>query len=95
MSKEFEEKIVAKRKSKRIFRYKCSLTEREYKVTAEAKNPEELMSVEAYYELHPDEDDRPEPIMAQLKIEKENEEQEQQSDPLFDELAQFDVSNKS
>lgn len=63
---------MAKRRSKRIYRYKCSLTEQEIKVTSEAPQPEELVTVEAYYQLHPEEDDRPESALAQLGIDRDN-----------------------
>jgi hypothetical protein len=56
---------VARKKHKKIYRYSCTLTGEEFKVTAEAKNPDELMSVKAYYEMNPEKDDRPEHIKIQ------------------------------
>jgi hypothetical protein len=61
---------VAKRKKfKKIYRYQCTMTEEEFKTTREAPNPDDLMSVKAYYEMHPEEDDRPEDIRKQLEVE--------------------------
>lgn len=50
------------RAKKEIFFYKCSITDQKYKVTKKANNPDELISVHAYYDLHPENDDRPEHI---------------------------------
>lgn len=36
---------MARKQKKQIFRYKCSITEEEFKTTQQAKNPEELVSV--------------------------------------------------
>ena len=57
---------MAKKRTKRIYRYRCTLTDEEFKVTREAPNPEELVSVKAYYQLHPEEDDRPEAVKKRL-----------------------------
>ena len=62
---------MARKKSKRIFTLKCSLTEESFKTTRDAPQPEELISIKAYYELNPDKDDRPEHIKAKLKAEEE------------------------
>lgn len=58
---------MARKKLKKIYKYQCSITDEPYKTTREAPNPEELMSVEAYYDLHPEEDDRPENIKIGLE----------------------------
>ena len=70
---------MAKKKAKRFFKYNCSITEKTYKVTREAPNPEELVSVAAYYELHPDMDDRPEHIKDQEIVEMPSEDTEELS----------------
>lgn len=62
---------MARKKKKEIFRYDCTLTGETYKTTKKAKNPEELVSVAAYYELHPEKDDRPEHILKDLGEVKE------------------------
>ncbi len=60
---------MARKKQKKIYKYQCQITEEWYKTTKEAKNPDDLMSVEAYYDMNPDEDDRPEHIKQQLQKE--------------------------
>lgn len=62
---------MAKNRYRRTYRYKCGITGKEIKVTREAPNPDELMSVEAYYQLNPEEDDRKESEMARLGLDKE------------------------
>lgn len=62
---------MARKKFKKIFRYSCTLTGEEFKVTAEAKNPDDLMSVKAFYEMNPERDDRPEHIKVQLEQEEQ------------------------
>lgn len=42
-----------------------------FKTTAEAKHPDELVSVKAYYELHPDKDDRPQDVKIRIKQDDE------------------------
>ena len=51
---------MARKKYKKTYDYECSLTGKKFRRTKEVKNPEELISVDAYYELHPENDDRPE-----------------------------------
>lgn len=58
---------VARKKLKKVYKYQCTITEEFYKTTREAPNPDELVCVEAYYEMHPEEDDRPENIKIQLQ----------------------------
>lgn len=62
---------MARKKFRKIYRYECTLTGEEFKVTSEAKNPDELVSVKAYYEMNPDKDDRPEHIKVQLEQENQ------------------------
>lgn len=40
-----------------------------YKTTKKAANPDDLVSVNAYYDMNPEEDDRPEEIKKELGIE--------------------------
>jgi hypothetical protein len=75
---------MAKRsRAGRIYKYNCTITEEEYKVTSKSQNPEELISVRAYYEMNPDEDDRPEAVIKSLgdipeaSSEEEEEEEEE------------------
>lgn len=57
-----------KRREKVTYNYQCSLTNEEYVTTAKAEHPKDLVSVKAYYELHPDMDDRPAVVKKQLGI---------------------------
>jgi hypothetical protein len=57
---------VARKKKKIIYKYQCQITEEWFKTTKEAKNPDDLMSVTAYYDLNAEEDDRPEHIKQEL-----------------------------
>ena len=57
---------MGKRRNVQIYRYNCTITEQEFKTTREAPRPDELVSVQAWYELHPEEDDRPENIKKQF-----------------------------
>ena len=52
---------MGKRDQAQYHTYQCPVTERSYKLTRRAPGgTDELLSVEAWYEMHPDEDDRPE-----------------------------------
>lgn len=59
---------MARKKHVTIHKYECQITGETYKTTREAPNPEELVSVQGYYELNPDKDDRPEHIKKGLGI---------------------------
>ncbi len=64
--------MAKRRKEKKIYKYDCSLTGDTYKVTAKAENPEELMSVKAWYEMNPEHDDRTDDVKKRLGIELES-----------------------
>ena len=71
---------MAKRKrEKKTYRYQCSLTGEKFKTTQESQNPDDLMSIRSYYELNPDNDDRPE------NIKRDIDEEEQSVEDLFEE----------
>jgi hypothetical protein len=53
---------------KKTYRYECTLTGDTFKRTAETKSVDDLVSVAAYYELNPEEDDRPDVIKKELGI---------------------------
>ena len=59
---------MARKPIKRIYDYKCTMTEESFQVTREAPHPSELVSVAAYYQLNPDKDDRPDYIKKTLGI---------------------------
>ncbi len=62
---------MSKKKIKKIYKYECTMTGETFKTTAEAKHPDELVSVKAYYELNPDKDDRPSDVKIRLKQDEE------------------------
>jgi len=74
---------VARPKKKIFYKYKCTLSGKEYKCTRKAPNPDELVSLKAYYDLNPEEDDRPANIVRNLSYEEED-------DQSFDSDSQFD-----
>lgn len=61
--------MAKRRKEKRFYKYSCTITGESYKLTEHIENTDDLVSVEAYYQLHPDRDDRPLVIKKQLGIE--------------------------
>jgi hypothetical protein len=65
--------MAKRRREKQIYVYECTLTGEKYKLTKQAENPDDLVSVKGYYELNPDEDDRPLDIKKKLGIESDNE----------------------
>lgn len=58
---------MARKKNIRFYKYKCSITGEPYKMTAQATNPNDLVSVRAWYELNSEKDDRPEIIKRELE----------------------------
>lgn len=65
---------MKRRREKITYNYECSLTGESFTMTAKAPEPKELMSVKAYYEMHPEMDDRPAVIKKKLGIPLSNEE---------------------
>jgi transketolase len=63
---------MAKRRKarKEIYEYECTLTGEKFKVHTKANNPDDLVSVAAYYELNPEKDDRPENLKKKIEIKK-------------------------
>lgn len=64
---------MSRKREKRSYTYECTITGKQFETTKEAPNPSELVSVDAYYDLHSDQDDRPEYIILQKKQAKEAE----------------------
>lgn len=60
-----------KKKIKKIYKYECTITGEVFKTTDEAKHPDELTTVSAYYQLHPEQDDRPIEVKIKLKAKEE------------------------
>lgn len=61
------------RKEKLIYNYECSLSGEEFVLTAKAPNPKDLLTIKAYYELHPENDDRPAVIKKKLGVKEQTE----------------------
>lgn len=63
-----KEKAVAKKinRNKQIFEYECTMTGEQFKTTRRAPNPDDLISVKAYYDMNPEKDDRPERIKREV-----------------------------
>lgn len=62
-----------KRRRERItYDYECTLTNEVFTRTEKAPNPKELVSVKAYYDLHPEMDDRPAVIKKKLGLTPED-----------------------
>ena len=59
---------MARKRVEKYYKYTCSLTEETFKVRRKAENSEDLVSLHAYYEMHPAEDDRPEHIRIQAEV---------------------------
>lgn len=76
--------MARRKKVKQTYRYKCTITDEEFKTTKQASNPEELISVAAFYELNPDRDDRPQNI---INEEMERIAEAKKAQELLDELA--------
>lgn len=62
---------MARQRHKKFYNYECTITGESYKMTAEAPNPDELVSVRAFYEMNPEKDDRPETMKAKLGLNEE------------------------
>jgi len=72
--------LAKRRRERRTYKYDCTLTGETYTLTEKANNPEELVSVEAWYEMHPEKDDRPDNIKKKVALTKSvAEEQEQET----------------
>ncbi len=62
--------MAKKKKFERVHEYTCNISGEKYVTTKEAPHPDELMSVKAYYQMHPEKDDRPVIIKKKLEIEE-------------------------
>lgn len=65
---------MKRRREKITYNYECSLSGEQFTTTQKAPNPKELVSIKAYYELHPEKDDRPAVVKKKLGIPLSNEE---------------------
>ena len=60
---------MIKKRQKQQYFYRCGVTDKQFKMTREALRPDDLISIEAYYEMHPEEDDRPKHMKKQTSSE--------------------------
>ncbi|MBT6326059.1 MAG: hypothetical protein HOJ35_08815 [Bdellovibrionales bacterium] len=60
------------KKRKRTYNYKCTISSESFKTTKEAEHPDELVSVRAFYEMYPEEDDRPEVVKKRASLEEQS-----------------------
>ena len=49
---------MGKKNYQEFYEYECTMTNEKYKVTKKAPNPENLISVQAFYEIKPEAGDR-------------------------------------
>ena len=61
--------MAKRKKEKKIYKYECSLTGESYKLTEQAKNSDDLVSVKAWYEMNPEHDDRTEDVKKRIGLE--------------------------
>jgi hypothetical protein len=66
--------MAKRRKEKKQYHYECTLTGEKFTLTEKADNPDELYSVEAYYEMNPEMDDRPKDVKKKIELDKEAQE---------------------
>ena len=66
------------KKRKKSYNYKCTITNESFKTTKEAENPDDLVSVRAFYEMYPEEDDRPEVVKKRALLEEQSFEEEEE-----------------
>jgi len=64
---------MARKKTKITFAYKCSISGKKFLRTRKISNTGDLVSVNAYYELNPDKDDRPEKVKKEMLLKQEEE----------------------
>mgnify|MGYP003683547781 CR=1 FL=1 len=63
--------MAKRRKEKKIYKYECSITGDTYKVTEKSESPDDLISVQAWYEMNTDKDDRPEVVKKRIGMTEE------------------------
>lgn len=59
---------MKRRREKMTYNYECSLTQEAYVMTEKAPNPKDLLSIKAYYDMNPENDDRPAIIKKKLGV---------------------------
>lgn len=64
---------MKRRREKITYNYECSLTGEQFVTTEKAPRPKDLLSVKGFYEMHPEDDDRPAVIKKKLGIDTPDE----------------------
>jgi hypothetical protein len=59
--------LSKKKRNKKFYFYNCTITDERFKTTEQAPNPDELLSVNAFYEMNAEMDDRPEHIKLEME----------------------------
>jgi hypothetical protein len=67
---------MARKKYVQTFDYECTLTGESFTTTKKTESTDDLVSVKGYYEMNPEEDDRPEAVLKKLGLTKEDLENE-------------------
>lgn len=62
--------MAKRKKEKQTYKYECSLTGEKYVLTQKVSNPEDLMSVTAWYDLNQEFDDRPLDVKKKIGFEQ-------------------------
>lgn len=60
--------MAKRKKEKKFYNYECTITGESFKVSEKAESPDDLVCVNAYYELNPEMDDRPADIKKKLGV---------------------------
>ena len=60
--------MAKRRREKIVYHYECTISGEKYTLDKKLDNTEDLVSVQSYYELNPDQDDRPADIKKQLGL---------------------------
>jgi hypothetical protein len=82
-----------RKKFKKVFDYSCTITGDTFKTHKEAPHPEELMTVSAYYDLNPDEDDRPE--IEKIKIKQRDQNRQELKEQLLEQMNNPQEDNRN
>ena len=75
---------MARKKYVKTYNYTCEITGEKFTTTKVAAKPDDLMSVKAWYEMHPDKDDRPEVVKQRLErefVEQPTDAEDEESGP--------------
>lgn len=63
--------MAKRRREKQTYRYECNLTGEKFNLTKKVADNSDIVSIEGYYELNPEEDDRNEAVKKQAKLDQQ------------------------